>query len=181
MIQSRRRALRQIGGFVLGGATMLAAPRLVLAATDSRRLGFHNIHNDERLEAVYWQNGQYDQGALQEIDLALRDWRNDAVKPVDRPLLDILHELSRRLGTEEPYQVISAYRSPETNAMLAAQSGGVATKSLHLEAKAIDIALSSGRLAELRDTAWEMQAGGVGWYADSFVHVDTGRVRRWNF
>jgi uncharacterized protein YcbK (DUF882 family) len=181
MALTRRRALRRFGAFALGGAALLAAPRIVSAAADAKRLGFHNIHNDERLEAVYWVNGQYDPIALEEIDLALRDWRNDAVKPIDRPLLDLLHELARRLRTDEPYQVISAYRSPETNAMLAAQSGGVATKSLHLEAKAIDIALPSGRLAELRDTAWAMQSGGVGWYADSFVHVDTGRVRRWNF
>jgi uncharacterized protein YcbK (DUF882 family) len=44
------------------------------------------------------------------------------------------------------------------------------------------VALGSGRLEELRDTAWAMQCGGVGYYAKSgFVHVDTGRVRRWNF
>lgn len=181
MTESRRRVLRRLGGFALVGAVTIAAPRLVRAATDARRLGFHNIHNDERLNAVYWRDGQYDPGALQDIDLVLRDWRNGSVKPIDRPLLDLLNELARRLGTDEPYEVISAYRSPETNAMLAAQSGGVATKSLHLDARAIDIALSSGRLEELRDTAWAMQQGGVGWYAGSFVHVDTGNVRRWNF
>jgi uncharacterized protein YcbK (DUF882 family) len=173
--------LRRLGGFAVGAAALMAAPRLVIAATDAKRLALHNIHNEERLTAVYWSNGAYDSGALDDIDFVLRDWRNDQVRPIDRSLLDLLHELSRRLGTDEAYEVISAYRSPETNAMLAAQSNGVATKSLHLDAKAIDIALPSGRLAEMRDTAWAMQSGGVGWYADQFVHVDTGRVRRWNF
>ncbi len=181
MIVTRRRMLRRLGGFAVGAAALMAAPRLVIAATDARRLAFHNIHNEERLTTVYWSNGTYDDGALRDIDFALRDWRNDQVRSIDRPLLDFLHELAQRLGTDETYEVISAYRSPETNAMLAAQSNGVASKSLHLEAKAIDVALSSGRLAEMRDTAWSMQRGGVGWYADQFVHVDTGRVRRWNF
>jgi uncharacterized protein YcbK (DUF882 family) len=181
MIVSRRRMLRRLGGFAVGAGALMAAPRLVVAATDARQLAFHNIHNDERISAVYWSNGAFDDGALRDIDFALRDWRNDQVKPVDRALLDLLHELATRLGSSEAYEVISAYRSPETNAMLAAQSNGVATHSLHLEAKAMDIALPSGRLAELRDTAWDMQLGGVGWYADQFVHVDTGRVRRWNF
>jgi uncharacterized protein YcbK (DUF882 family) len=181
MIVSRRRMLRRLGGFAAGAAALIAAPRLVVAATDARQLAFHNIHNDERISAVYWANGAFDDGALRDLDFVLRDWRNDQVRPIDRALLDLLHELATRLGSNEAYEVISAYRSPETNAMLAAQSNGVATKSLHLDAKAIDIALPSGRLADMRDIAWDMQLGGVGWYADQFVHVDTGRVRRWNF
>jgi uncharacterized protein YcbK (DUF882 family) len=162
-------------------AVMLSAPRLVRAATDAKRLGFRNIHNDERLDAVYWSGGAYDPGALREIDVVLRDWRNDQVMPINRPLLDLLHELARRVGDNQPYEVISAYRSPQTNQMLAAQNDGVATKSLHLEAKAIDIVLPGVELQELRDAAWAMQQGGVGYYAGSFIHVDTGRVRRWNF
>ncbi|MDZ4738076.1 MAG: DUF882 domain-containing protein [Rhodospirillaceae bacterium] len=179
---SRRRALRRLGGFAVATATMVAAPRILMAASDARHLSFRNIHNEERLDAVYWSNGDYDAGALRDIDFILRDWRNDAVRPIDRGLLDLLYELESRLGAAEPYEVISAYRSPETNEMLAAQNGGVATKSLHMDGVAIDIALGSGRLEELRDTAWTMQRGGVGYYAGSgFVHVDTGRVRHWNF
>jgi uncharacterized protein YcbK (DUF882 family) len=179
---SRRRALRRLGEFAVAAAGALAAPRILMAATDARQLSLRNIHNDENLSAVYWSNGGYDDGALREIDYILRDWRNDQVREIDRGLLDLLYELSSRLGAADPYEVISAYRSPETNAMLAAQSGGVASKSLHMDGIAIDVALGSDRLEELRDTAWAMQRGGVGYYAKSgFVHVDTGRVRRWNF
>jgi uncharacterized protein YcbK (DUF882 family) len=163
-------------------AAVMAAPRIVLAAADARQLSVRNIHNDEQLSAVYWSNGGYDDGALRDLNFVLRDWRNDEMREMDRSLFDLLHELAGRLGANEPYEVISAYRSPETNAMLAAQNGGVASKSLHMDGVAMDVALGSGRLEELRDTAWEMQRGGVGYYAKSgFVHVDTGRVRRWNF
>lgn len=179
---SRRRALRRLGGFAVAAVGGLAAPRILMAATDARQLAFRNIHNDENLNAIYWSNGSYDSGALRDIDYILRDWRNDQVREMDRGLLDLLYELSGRLGAADPYEVISAYRSPETNAMLAAQSGGVASKSLHMDGIAIDVALGSDRLEELRDTAWAMQRGGVGYYAKSgFVHVDTGRVRHWNF
>lgn len=181
MSVSRRRALRRIGGFAAAGAVVLATPRLVRAAVDGRRLGFRNIHNDERLEAVFWRDGAYDPIALQDIDVILRDWRNDQVRPIDRALIELLYELARRTGNDTPYEVISAYRSATTNAMLATQSNGVASKSLHLDAKAIDIALPGTDLVALRDTAWAMQQGGVGYYAGSFIHVDTGRVRRWNF
>jgi uncharacterized protein YcbK (DUF882 family) len=35
-------------------------------------------------------------------------------------------------------------------------------------------------LTRLRDAALGMRAGGVGYYAASdFIHIDTGRVRRW--
>jgi len=181
MTISRRRVLRRIGGFAAAGATVLAAPRVVRAAIDGRELGFRNIHNDERLDAVYWRDGAYDPIALQDIDVILRDWRNDKIRQIDRALLDLLFELGHRVGNGSPYEVVSAYRSPETNAMLAAQSDGVATKSLHLEARAIDITLPGTDLIALRDTAWSMQQGGVGFYAGSFIHVDTGRVRHWNF
>ena len=166
----------------MGAVGALAAPRILMAATDGRHLSLRNIHNDEHLSAVFWSNGSYDDGALRDIDYILRDWRNDQVREIDRGLLDLLYELSSRLGAVDPYEVISAYRSPETNAMLAAQSGGVASKSLHMDGIAIDVALGGDSLEELRDTAWAMQRGGVGYYAKSgFVHVDTGRVRRWNF
>jgi uncharacterized protein YcbK (DUF882 family) len=64
--------------------------------------------------------------------------------------------------------------------MLHANSEGVATHSLHMEGKAIDIRMAGVDLAHLRDAALSLRAGGVGYYqASNFIHVDTGRVRRW--
>jgi len=74
--------------------------------------------------------------------------------------------------------VISGYRSPATNRMLQKNGHGVASQSLHLEGRAIDIRLADGPLADLRDAALSFKAGGVGYDpAPDFVRVDTGRLR----
>ena len=99
---------------------------------------------------------------------------------MDPKLLDILYDLRGQLGSNETYEVISAYRSQKTNEMLRGKSGGVARNSQHLLGNAIDVRLRGVPTAELRDTALEMRRGGVGYYEKSdFVHIDTGRVRRW--
>jgi uncharacterized protein YcbK (DUF882 family) len=99
---------------------------------------------------------------------------------MDRSLYDLLHDLKLATGTAAPFQIISGYRSPKTNASLQAGGHGVATRSLHMEGKAIDIRLADVRLSAVRDAALELRRGGVGYYAGpQFVHVDTGRVRTW--
>lgn len=148
--------------------------------TASRKLSFVNLHTDERLSATYWQNGTYQPQALNEINHLLRDWRTGDVKKIDAKLLDVLWELHQRLDSTKPFEVISGYRSPKTNATLASASSGVAKKSLHMQGMAIDIDLPGKKLTKIRDTAIDMQRGGVGYYAKSgFVHLDTGRVRSW--
>ena len=112
----------------------------------------------------------------------LRDFRNGATHAIDPGLLDQLNALAAATATRAPFQVISGYRSPATNEMLRRAGHGVATGSLHLQGQAIDIRLADVELTDLRDAALSLRAGGVGYYpsADSdFVHIDTGRVRRW--
>ncbi|HEX6860290.1 MAG TPA: DUF882 domain-containing protein [Caulobacteraceae bacterium] len=145
-----------------------------------RRIAFLNLHTDERCDVVYREHGACVNDALHEVNRVLRDWRNDEVHPIDPNLLDLLADLHGRMDAKGPFHVISGYRSPKTNAMLHNKSSGVATKSLHMQGKAIDIRLPGRQLTDLRDTALGMKRGGVGYYAASdFVHVDTGRVRRW--
>ena len=147
---------------------------------DRRRLSFENLHTGERLDTVYWVNGAYQPGALKAINVLLRDFRNGEVYPIDRKLLDLLVRLQARLHSTAPIQVISGYRSPETNAMLAAYTDGVAGGSLHMEGMAIDIRIPGRSLRQVHKVALAMDGGGVGYYPRSdFVHVDTGRVRRW--
>lgn len=94
--------------------------------------------------------------------------------------MDILWEIQQVSGNNNAYEVISAYRSPETNKLLRKNSSGVARKSQHVLGKAIDVRLSGLETEKLRDIALELKLGGVGYYQRSnFVHVDTGRVRRW--
>lgn len=146
----------------------------------ARKLSFVNLHTNERLSSAYWQNGSYQPGALKDINHLLRDWRTGDVKEIDVRLLDVLWELHQRLDSKKPFEVISAYRSPKTNATLASASNGVAKKSLHMQGMAIDINVTDKKLKLVRETAMAMQRGGVGYYPKSgFVHVDIGRVRYW--
>ncbi|MGB2831785.1 MAG: DUF882 domain-containing protein [Methylotenera sp.] len=145
-----------------------------------RELAFHNLHTGENLKAEYWSEGGYLPDALAGIDHILRDFRTNQVLPIDPQLLDLLHNLRSTLGTNQPFQIISGYRSPATNANLAANSDGVAKKSLHMQGKAIDLRVEGTALKDLRQAALSLQGGGVGYYPGSnFVHVDIGRLRSW--
>lgn len=177
----RRRLLGfGLGVVALGVANPLSGALAALPNSGTRTLGFVNTHTNEKILATYWKDGAYDRAALKDINFVLRDHRTGEIADMDPTLLDLLVELHRRTGSRKAYQIISAYRSPKTNSMLASNSGGVAKKSLHMQAKAVDIRLYDVALKDLRDTAIGMQAGGVGYYAKSdFIHVDTGRVRRW--
>jgi len=163
-------------------APMLCLPRRAWAATAPRALRFENMHTGESLTLTYATGATYITAALDGIRHFLRDFRNGAVHDIDPGLLDQLHRLAEVTGTQAPFQVISGYRSPETNLMLQREGHGVATHSLHLEGRAIDIRLADVALADLRDAALSLRAGGVGYYPSpdsDFVHIDTGRVRRW--
>lgn len=148
-----------------------------------RALSFFHTHTGERLTTAYCSGGDYIGGALQHVNTLLRDFRVNEIKPIDPDLLDLLFELNGTLETAQPFHVISGYRSPQTNAMLHERGGaqsGVATHSLHMEGKAIDIRVPGVKLEHLRDAAKSLKIGGVGFYpASNFVHVDTGRVRYW--
>ncbi len=177
----RRRALGfGLGLVALGVSTPLSSALAALPQSGTRTLGFVNTHTNEKILATYWKDGTYDKGALKDINYVLRDFRTGEIAKMDPTLLDLLVELHRRTGSRKAFQIISGYRSPKTNAMLASASNGVAKHSMHMEAKAVDIRLYDVALSDLRDTAIGMKSGGVGYYAKSdFVHVDTGRVRRW--
>jgi uncharacterized protein YcbK (DUF882 family) len=99
---------------------------------------------------------------------------------MDPKLIDQLFVLRQKLDTNQPFQIISGYRSPKSNAMLRSNGRGVARRSLHMTGQAIDIRVSGRSLSQVRLAALSLSAGGVGYYPKSqFVHLDTGRVRRW--
>jgi uncharacterized protein YcbK (DUF882 family) len=152
---------------------------------DVRALAFHNTHTNERIESVYFVSGRYQESGLTAIDWILRDHRTGDVARIDPNLLDLLHllkvEAAGADAAERPavYEIVSGYRSPRSNEMLRNRSGAVARHSLHLKGMAVDVRLTGVPLRRLRDAALDIKKGGVGWYADEFVHVDTGRVRSW--
>ena len=149
-------------------------------ALDARQLSFYHTHTEERLDIVFFENGEYVDSALEEINRFLRDFRTGDVTVMDPGLLDLIYDIRENLGSDGTYEVISAYRSPKTNEMLRKRSGGVARNSQHVLGTAIDVRLEDIPIDVLRDAALAMQRGGVGFYRRSdFVHIDTGRVRRW--
>jgi uncharacterized protein YcbK (DUF882 family) len=172
---------RFLTGLAAVSVAALAAPARLLADTRSERLlSFVHTHTGERLTVPYFADGQYLARGLGALNDFLRDFRTGDEHAMDPALFDILNDLRLATGARKPFQVISAYRSPETNAKLHANSPGVASGSMHVEGRAIDIRLADVSTSVLRDAALELRRGGVGYYRDSdFVHVDTGRVRRW--
>ena len=169
-----------LGGLASFSTLGLAAPASALPWREERVLSFFNTHTSERLTLPYFADGSYLGGALARLESFLRDHRTGEQHPIDPKLFDLLHELRLATGARDPFQVISCYRSPATNAVLRSTGGGVASKSMHVEGRAIDVRLSGVRTTVLRDAALELRRGGVGYYRDSdFVHVDTGRVRTW--
>jgi uncharacterized protein YcbK (DUF882 family) len=168
---------------VLAAIVLVAGPLVPLDqafSVDERRLSFYHTHTQKTLDITYARGGEYLDTALEEINEFLADFRTGDQTVMDRELLDLIYDVRASLGSEAAYEVISAYRSPKTNEMLRAESSGVAKKSQHLLGKAIDARLRGVPTDTLRDAALALQRGGVGYYEKSdFVHMDTGRVRRW--
>lgn len=181
---TRRAMLRGIGGLALGaaGSSLISVDQALAHMTGgaARSLSFRSLHTEERLKATYWADGRYLPTALADLNHLMRDWRSDEMTKMDPELFDLLYLLRRSLDSSAPFEIISAYRSPNTNARLASKSNGVAKKSLHMRGKAIDVHLPGRSLAAQRDAAIGLARGGVGYYPKSgFIHIDTGRVRRW--
>ena len=145
-----------------------------------RALAVYNVHTGESIDTTYWEGGEYIPGALHEVNYLFRDFRANETRDIDPRLLDVLYDLRILADSSKPINLVSGYRSYATNAMLAAESEGVARHSMHIEGKASDIHIPGVELRDLHRAALSLGAGGVGYYPQSnFVHVDTGRVRRW--
>jgi uncharacterized protein YcbK (DUF882 family) len=152
------------------------------ALGETRTLSFHHTHSDEDLTVTFKRNGRYDEDALKQINHFLRDWRSQDQTTMDRHLFDILWEVYRDVDGKQPIQIISAYRSPATNAMLRRRSSGVARFSQHMLGHAMDFFIPSIPLEQIRFAGLRLQRGGVGFYPTSgspFVHLDTGSIRHW--
>lgn len=166
-------------GLLIAIAFMFAAAP---ASAETRTLKLYFIHTKERAEITYKRNGRYIQSGLNEINRFLRDWRRNEPTKMDPRLLDALWEVYRATGARDYIHVVSAYRSPQTNAMLRSRSSGVAKQSQHMLGKAVDFYIPGVKLASLRNAGLKLEAGGVGYYPRSgspFIHLDVGNVRHW--
>lgn len=173
-----------MGRAVLAGMLVAATllPATTVQAANERALYLHYTHTNETARIVFKRNGQYVREGLNKINVFLRDWRRNEPATMDPRLLDLLWEVYQETGSDQPIHVVSAYRSPATNAMLAANSSAVADNSQHMAGKAIDFYIPGFPVSRLREIGFRKQTGGVGYYPSSgtaFVHLDTGSVRAW--
>ena len=184
----RRRFLRRashLGALAAGASSALALPMVATPAramlAGPRRLSLVHTHTGEKLALVFAVDAHYAPSALSALDHFLRDHYSGIVGSMDPQLFDLMFRVQQTLGHDGAFEIVSGYRAGATNDWLReSRGGGVARHSLHLEGRAIDLRLPGVPLADLRDAALALRAGGVGFYPrERFVHLDTGRVRRW--
>ena len=178
---ARRRFLRHGAHWAVAGGLPLLSPPARAALPGARSLAMQHAHTHEKIDLVYATDERFDPAALGSLNRFLRDHYSGDIGSIDPRVFDLLHRVQQALGSAGAFEVISGYRCPATNARLReSRGGGVASHSLHMDGRASDVRLPGVALAELRDAALSLGAGGVGFYArEQFVHLDTGRVRRW--
>lgn len=171
---------------VFAATTVAAAPVMANAfgflrgAGDMRRIKMYSGRTGESIDTVYWIDGKYIRESLNEINIFMRDWRTGTAIGIDPRAIDVAAASHRLMGTNEPYMMLSGYRSPQTNAMLRRSSSGVARNSLHMVGKAADLRMKSRSVNQMFQAAKACNSGGVGKYSRSnFVHMDCGPIRTW--
>lgn len=165
---------------VIAAPTYSNAFGFLKGAGDIRRIRLYSGRTGESIDTIYWIDGEYIPEVLKEINYFMRDWRVDQAVKMDPRNMDIIAAAHRLLDVNEPYMLLSGYRSPATNAALRARSSGVAKNSLHMKGQAADLRLKSRSVGQMARAAKACAAGGVGTYSRSnFVHMDCGPVRTW--
>jgi uncharacterized protein YcbK (DUF882 family) len=178
--------VRKLGSSLAIAGIVVAAgvegTQTAVANGDTRTLSFYHTHSKERLTVTFKKNGRYDPAALKQLNYFLRDWRNQKQTNMDPRLFDVVWEVYKDAGARSEVQIISSYRSPETNEGLRSRSSGVAKHSQHTLGKAMDIHVGGIPMSKIREAGLRLQRGGVGFYPTSglpFVHLDVGTVRHW--
>jgi uncharacterized protein YcbK (DUF882 family) len=175
-----RRSFLAAAGIVGPALWIPRSADAALVVAPERKVSIYHPYAGESFHGAYWVEGEYDGDALNRISRILRDHRNDLIVPIDAKLVDLMAKLQATLGTREPLQIISGYRSPETNARERKRNRSVARNSFHMSGKAVDFRVQGFETRTLKRAAVSLQGGGVGTYRRrTFVHIDVGPVRVW--
>jgi uncharacterized protein YcbK (DUF882 family) len=148
---------------------------------DQRIVMWHKP-SGERIDVTFRRGGVYDPEAFAQIDRIFRDRHNGDTYTIDPQLIEIIAGLRDRMvmPQDTPIELLSGYRSPETNSNLSRTNKYVAKQSYHMKGQAADIRIPDMNSRALELVAKTVQKGGVALYPDSrHVHVDTGPVRGW--
>ncbi|HKS33970.1 MAG TPA: YcbK family protein [Enterobacteriaceae bacterium] len=177
---ANRRKLLALGGVALGAAILPTPAFATLSTPRPRILTLSNLNTGESIKAEFFDGRGYIQDELSRLNHFFRDYRANKMKTIDPKLFDQIYRLQVLIGTHKPVQLISGYRSLDTNNELRSHSRGVAKKSYHTKGQAMDFHIDGISLSNVRKAALSLKAGGVGYYPSSnFVHIDTGPVRHW--
>ncbi|MCO4824459.1 MAG: DUF882 domain-containing protein [Amylibacter sp.] len=179
---SRRKLLGAFAGVAMLSATpyYANAAGYLKGAGNIRKVNLRNQRTGEALNTIYWVEGQYIKPALEEINYFMRDWRQNATRNMDRRNVDLMAATLNLLDTDEPFLVLSGYRTSRTNNMLRSKSRNVAKQSYHVKGMAADLRLGSRSVKQIARAGVSCRSGGVGkYYRSNFVHLDCGPVRSW--
>ncbi|MCJ2089242.1 DUF882 domain-containing protein [Methylobacterium sp. E-005] len=177
-----RKLVLALSGIALGFLAGTAETEDAVANGDTRTLTIYHTHTQESATITFKRDGRYDRAALDQLNWLLRDWRINEPTKMDPRLFDTVWEAYRQVGSGQAIHIVSAYRSPGTNAMLRRRSKMVAEYSQHMLGKAMDFYLPDVSIDRIREVGLQMQRGGVGWYPHAgtpFIHLDVGSVRMW--
>ena len=147
-------------------------------AGEIRQFSARSLHSGERISTIYWIDGEYLDEPLDEISYFMRDRRTQEVCEIDREVIDMLSATHMLLGSQEPFDMISGFRSQSTNLELMKNDKDVAQKSFHMTGQAVDVSLQDKSCRQIYETCVLLKAGGAGLYK-SHVHIDSGPVRNW--
>lgn len=181
MVLSRRNFMKLAGGSI---AVASCNPKALFAneRESARSLAMKSLHTGECIETCYFNGRHYVESEIRKLNYLCRDFRREEVTPMDKRLFDHIDGIQNLLGTQAEVLLISGYRSPATNEELRKLSKGVAKRSYHTLGQAIDFRLDGVDLKQVRDAAFELKLGGLGYYPRSdFIHIDTGPVRYWKY
>jgi len=165
---------------LLFGAGLCTNKAFGLSLPVDKTLHLYNIHTGESIKATFWEKDHFVESELDRLDHFFRDYRINKTVTMDVNLYSLLYAIGLVGDTKKPLEILSGYRSEQTNRLLRRQSHQVAKHSFHTRAMAVDFNIKDRYLKETLKVAMLMEFGGVGYYPKShFIHVDTGPVRRW--
>ncbi|MEO0357766.1 MAG: DUF882 domain-containing protein [Pseudomonadota bacterium] len=165
---------------VTAAPTYSSAFSFLRGSGDVRRIKMYSTRTGESLDMIYWVEGEYIRDALREVNWFMRDWRRDEAASMDTRTVDLMAATQNLLNTDNPFLLLSGYRTPQTNAMLRSSGRGVAKQSYHMKAQAADLRMEGRTVRQVSRAAQSCGIGGVGRYSGSnFTHVDCGPLRTW--
>lgn len=180
-------ALGACGGSTSGKSSFRQVSGKGLAKTQPdrdpvRRIVMVYPYTKEQIDVVYFHDGDYDRDAMRKIERLMRDRHDNIAGDIDPELVDYMVDIRKRLGLPAtvPFQILSGFRTRDTNEHLAASNGNVAKGSLHMHGWAVDFRIPGVNGKAICEIAKTMQRGGVAYYPeDNHVHVDLGNIRTW--